>query len=52
MQLTVNLKDLDSNSYYAEYSTFKVGNEAGNFRLTVGGYIGYAGVYKESNCNG
>ena len=48
MQLRVDLKDLSNNNHYAEYSNFSVGNEAGNFRLTVGGYSGNAGVYKES----
>ena len=47
MQLRVDLKDLNDTRAYAEYSNFSVGNEAGNFRLTFGGYSGNAGVYKE-----
>ena len=48
MELRVDLKDLNDTRAYAEYSNFRVGNEAGNFTLTFGGYSGNAGVYKES----
>ena len=33
----------NSNWYYAEYSTFRVGTEADNYRLQVAGYWGNAG---------
>ena len=43
MELRVDLKVSANNRSYAEYRNFSVGNEANNFRLTVGGYQGNAG---------
>ena len=41
--LRVNLEDFDGNIRYAEYTTFKVADEADKFRLLIGGYNGTAG---------
>ena len=41
--LRVDLKDFDSNTAYAQYSTFNVGNSTTKYTLTVGGYSGTAG---------
>ena len=41
--LRVDLEDFDGNKKYAEYTTFKVANEADKYRLLIGGYSGTAG---------
>ena len=41
--LRVNLEDFDGNKTYAEYTTFKVADEADKYRLLIGGYSGTAG---------
>ncbi|XP_066271241.1 techylectin-5B-like [Branchiostoma lanceolatum] len=37
------LEDFEGNSAYAKYSSFRVGDETPEYRLTVGGYSGTAG---------
>ena len=37
-KLRVELEDWDGNTAYAEYTTFSVGDESSNYRLTVAGY--------------
>ena len=44
--LRVDLKDWENSTRYAVYQNFSVGDEASNFRLTVGGYSGNAGCCK------
>ena len=41
--LRVDLEDFDGNKAYAEYTTFKVADEADKYRLSIGGYSGTAG---------
>ena len=41
--LRVDLEDFDGNKTYAEYTTFKVADEADKYRLLIGGYSGTAG---------
>ena len=41
--LRVDLEDFDGNKTYAEYTTFKVADEADKYRLLIGGYNGTAG---------
>ena len=41
--LRVDLEDFDGNTTYAEYTTFKVANEADKYRILVDGYRGTAG---------
>ena len=41
--LRVDLEDFDGNTTYAEYTTFKVANEADKYRILVEGYRGTAG---------
>ena len=41
--LRVDLEDFDGNIRYAEYTTFKVADEADKYRLSIGGYSGTAG---------
>ena len=41
--LRVDLEDFDGNFTYAEYTTFKVTDEADKYRLLIGGYNGTAG---------
>ena len=41
--LRVDLEDFDGDTRYAEYTTFKVADEADNYRLLIGGYSGTAG---------
>ena len=41
--LRVDLEDFDGNTAYAEYTTFKVANEADKYRILVEGYNGTAG---------
>ena len=42
--LRVDLWDWEGNTAYAEYSSFDVGDEGTNYRLTVSGYSGIAGI--------
>ena len=46
--LRVDLEDFDGDIRYAEYTTFKVADEADKYRLLIGGYSGTAGdsMYK------
>ena len=41
--LRVDLEDFDGDVRYAEYTTFKVADEADKYRLLIGGYNGTAG---------
>ena len=41
--LRVDLEDFEGNITYAEYTTFKVADEADKYRLLIGGYSGTAG---------
>ena len=41
--LRVDLGDFDSNTRYAQYTTFSVGDSTTEYTLTVGGYSGTAG---------
>ena len=41
--LRVDLEDFDGNKTYAEYTTFKVADEADKYRILIGGYSGTAG---------
>ena len=41
--LRVDLEDFDGNTAYAEYTTFKVANEADKYLILVEGYRGTAG---------
>ena len=41
--LRVNLEDFDGNTTYAEYTSFKMADEANKYRLTIGGYGGTVG---------
>ena len=41
--LRVDLEDFEGNKTYAEYTTFKVADEADKYRLLIGGYSGTAG---------
>ena len=43
VMLRVDLEDFEENITYAEYKTFKVADEADNYRLTLGEYNGTAG---------
>lgn len=43
VMLRVDLEDFDGNVTYAEYTTFKVADEADKYRLLIGGYSGTAG---------
>ena len=38
-----NMRALNGSTAYAQYSNFRVGTEAENFRLNVSGYSGTAG---------
>ena len=40
--LHVEIGDFDGNSSYAQYSTFSVGNDSTEYRLSVSGYSGTA----------
>ena len=42
-ELRIDLEDFAGNKVYAKYSTFSVGSETEEYKLTVGGYIGDAG---------
>ena len=44
--LRVELEDFEGNTAYAEYDTFAVADEAGNYTLTVAGYTGNHEVWK------
>ena len=39
-KLRIDLEDFEGNKRFAEYSSFKVGNEPDEFRLSIGGYSG------------
>ena len=39
-KLRVELEDFEGNTTYAEYDTFAVADEAGNYTLSVAGYTG------------
>lgn len=41
--LRFDLEDFDGDTTYAEYSTFRIGNEASRYILSIGGYSGTAG---------
>ena len=41
--LRVDLEDFDGDMGYAEYTTFKVTDEANKYRFLIGGYNGTAG---------
>ena len=41
--LRVDLEDFDGDTRYAEYTTFKVGDEVDKYCLLIGGYSGTAG---------
>ena len=41
--LRVDLADFEGDIRYAEYTTFKVADEADKYRLSIGGYSGTAG---------
>ena len=41
--LIVDLEDFDGNKTYAEYTTFKVADEADKYRLLIRGYSGTTG---------
>ena len=43
VMLRVDLEDFEGNIAYAEYTTFKVADEADKYRLLIGGYKGTAG---------
>ena len=43
VMLRVDLEDFEGNITYAEYTTFKVADEADKYRLLIGGYSGTAG---------
>ncbi|XP_052075417.1 fibroleukin-like [Mytilus californianus] len=40
--LRFDLEDFNGDTTYAKYSTFRIGNEAFNYILTIGGYSGTA----------
>ena len=42
-RLRVDMEDFEFNTRYAEYSSFKIENEAAKYKLSVGGYSGNAG---------
>ena len=50
--LRVDLGDFDGNTYYAQYTTFSVGNSTTEYTLTVGGYSGTAGDSLAEHHNG
>ena len=41
--LRVDLKDFEGNVAYAEYTTFKMADEATKYQVSIGGYSGTAG---------
>ena len=43
-ELKVELEDFNSETRYAKYTTFNVGDRTSNFKLTVGDYSGDAGI--------
>jgi len=43
VNMRVDLEDVDGDIRYAEYTTFKVADEADKNRLLIGGYSGTAG---------
>lgn len=42
--LRIDIEDFNGNKKYALYNTFFVGGETDNFKLTIGGYTGDAGI--------
>ncbi|CAC5421416.1 Fibrinogen-like protein 1,Fibrinogen-like protein A,Tenascin,Ryncolin-4,Ficolin-1 [Mytilus coruscus] len=47
-KLSVELVDTNGSMYYAEYSTFTIGDAASNYTSTINGYSGNAGNYMSS----
>ena len=45
VMLRVELEDFEGNITYAEYTTFKVADEADKYRLLIEGYSGTAGDF-------
>ena len=43
VMLRVDLKDFEGNVAYAEYTTFKMADEAAKYQVSIGGYSGTAG---------
>ncbi|CAC5364402.1 Fibrinogen-like protein A,Ryncolin-4,Angiopoietin-related protein 7,Angiopoietin-related protein 1,Ficolin-3,Ficolin-2,Ryncolin-1,Tenascin-R,Fibrinogen-likeprotein 1,Angiopoietin-1,Fibrinogen C domain-containing protein 1-A,Ryncolin-3,Fibroleukin,Fibrinogen C domain-containing protein 1,Ryncolin-2,Angiopoietin-related protein 6,Angiopoietin-2,Ficolin-1,Fibrinogen C domain-containing protein 1-B,Angiopoietin-4 [Mytilus coruscus] len=43
-QLRITLEDWNGDTRYATYNTFSLGNEDSSYKLTIGGYIGTAGM--------
>ena len=43
VMLRVDLKDFEGNVAYAEYTTFKMADEATKYQVSIGGYSGTAG---------
>ena len=43
VMLRVDLEDFDGNIRYAEYTTFKVADEAAKYLILIGGYSGTSG---------
>ncbi|XP_048735913.2 microfibril-associated glycoprotein 4-like [Ostrea edulis] len=42
-ELRINFEDFEGNTRFAKYNYFRIGNEAGGYRLSFSGYIGNAG---------
>ena len=42
-RLRIELEDWDGSTVYAEYSSFAIGDETSNYKLSVSGYSGTAG---------
>ncbi|XP_025102269.1 ficolin-1-B-like [Pomacea canaliculata] len=49
VRLRVDLREVNGESHYAEYSSFSVGGPETNYRLTVSGYSGNAGDSMENH---
>ena len=41
--LRIDLKDFEGNVAYAEYTTFKMADEAAKYQVSIGGYSDTAG---------
>jgi len=44
VEIRVDIDDFEGQHRYAKYSTFKVSGPEDNYRLTIGGYSGDAGL--------